>query len=103
MLHRLNLEAIPVSDEETLADRLQLVGMNSTRQLVIPVNVTIAEQSAILYGGIQYEMDSMAVAAANQDYGSKLLATRDGLTFSPSDSTNRVALELLKMDGKGSG
>ncbi|MBK8556509.1 MAG: CHAT domain-containing protein [Lewinellaceae bacterium] len=89
LLHRLNLEAIPVSDEETLADHYQMICMNSTRQLVIPVNVTIAGQSAILFGGIQYEMDSTAIAAANQDYGADLLATRGGLPFNYTDSTLR--------------
>ncbi|MBK8489837.1 MAG: CHAT domain-containing protein [Saprospirales bacterium] len=100
LLHRLNLEAIPVSDEETLADRYNMVGMNSTRQLVVPVNVAVAEQSAILFGGIQYEMDSTAIAAANKDYGTDLLATRGGLPFSYTDSTLRLAYRSFR-EGRG--
>ncbi len=89
LLHRLNLGAIPVSDEETLTDRYRLTGMTSTRQLVVKAEVKIVEQNACLFGGVQYEMDSMAIAAANQELEADLLATRGEVSFSYADSTLR--------------
>ena len=89
LLHRLNLGAIPIKEEETLADRYQLVSLTSTRQLVVPDQLKPADEDALLYGGIQYEMDSMAILAANQDLASDLVATRGEITFSYADTTNR--------------
>jgi CHAT domain-containing protein len=89
LLHRLNLGAIPISGEQTLADRYRLVGLGSTRQLVIPSEVKVASQDALVFGGVQYEMDSTAIAAANVDFGTDLFASRGGLSFSYADSTHR--------------
>ncbi|MBK9722528.1 MAG: tetratricopeptide repeat protein [Saprospiraceae bacterium] len=58
LLHRINLDAIPVSESETLADKYRLIELNSTRQLVIPDQVEIVNNDAVLYGGIQFEADT---------------------------------------------
>ncbi|MGB4968402.1 MAG: tetratricopeptide repeat protein, partial [Saprospiraceae bacterium] len=58
LLHRINLDAIPVSESETLADKYKLIELNSTRQLVIPDQVEIMNNDAVLYGGIQFEADT---------------------------------------------
>ena len=58
LLHRINLDAIPVSETETLADKYNLIELNSTRQLVIPTQIKIANNDAVLFGGIQFERDS---------------------------------------------
>ncbi|MBK9722527.1 MAG: CHAT domain-containing protein [Saprospiraceae bacterium] len=58
LLHRINLDAIPVSESETLADKYRLIELNSTRQLVIPDQVEIMNNDAVLYGGIQFEADT---------------------------------------------
>ena len=89
LLHRLNLGAIPLSDEETLSDRYKLIGMNSTRQLVVPTRVEADKQDAVLFGGIHYEMDSTALAKANNNYDTDHIATRGELSFRYSDSTLR--------------
>ncbi len=90
LLHRLNIGAIPISDEETLADRYRLVELGSTRQLVVPSEVKIANQDAMLFGGIQYEMDSTAISQANIDFTPETItASRGELSFSYSDSTLR--------------
>lgn len=85
LLHRINLGAIPVSETETLADRYRLVEMNSTRQLVIPDQVTIANKDASLYGGIFFEQDT---TIENND---RFIASRSSgeLSFSSVDSTLR--------------
>ncbi|MBK9722535.1 MAG: CHAT domain-containing protein [Saprospiraceae bacterium] len=85
LLHRINLDAIPISETETLADKYQLIELNSTRQLVIPTQVKIANNDAILFGGIQFEQDSIL------QINEPLLASRSRgeLTFKSMDSTLR--------------
>ena len=54
LLHRLNLGAIPIAEEENLASKYKLVQLNSTRQLVLPTQVEGENIEVMLYGGIQY-------------------------------------------------
>ena len=58
LLHRINLAAIPLSETETLADKYQLIELNSTRQLVIPTQIKNTKNNAVLFGGIQFEQDT---------------------------------------------
>lgn len=58
LLHRINLSAIPVSNEETLADRYQLIELNTSRQLINDQNFKIKDNFAVLYGGINFEKDT---------------------------------------------
>ena len=58
LIHRINLNAIPISDTGTLADKYELIELGSTRQLVIPIKAKIVNNDAILFGGILYEKDS---------------------------------------------
>ncbi|MBK6543751.1 MAG: CHAT domain-containing protein [Saprospiraceae bacterium] len=85
LLHRLNLDAIPVSETETLADRYNLIELNSTRQLVIPTQIKNVNNEAVLYGGIQFEQDSIV------QNNEPLIASRSRgeLSFSSVDSTLR--------------
>lgn len=59
LLHRINLSAIPVSNEETLADRYQLIELNSTRQLLNDQKFNVKDNIAVLYGGINFEKDTI--------------------------------------------
>jgi tetratricopeptide (TPR) repeat protein len=59
VLHRLNLGAIAVDDETILADKYNLVALNSTRQLVILSSVSTQENDALLVGGVNFELDSI--------------------------------------------
>ena len=85
LLHRINLDAIPISETETLADRYNLIEVNSTRQLVVPSKVKITNNDAVLFGGIQFEQDS---TLQNSE---PLLASRSRgeLSFQLVDSTLR--------------
>lgn len=85
LLHRINLDAIPISETETLADRYQLIELNSTRQLVIPTQLRNVNNDAALFGGIQFEQDS---TLQNSE---PLLASRSRgeLSFNSIDSTLR--------------
>lgn len=90
LLHRVNLAAIPISEDETLADRFNFVELGSTRQLVTPSILEKTNSEAVLFGGIQYEMDSTAIAAANFSFEKNDLASRgEAFDFSKTDSTAR--------------
>ncbi|MBK8451151.1 MAG: CHAT domain-containing protein [Saprospiraceae bacterium] len=85
LLHRINLDAIAISETETLADKYQLIELNSTRQMVIPTQIKNENNDAILYGGIQFEQDSTLL---NNE---PLIASRTigELSFHSVDSTLR--------------
>ncbi len=85
LLHRINLDAVPISETETLADKYQLIAVNSTRQLVIPDQVKIVNNNAVLYGGILYEQDSILETKEPLF----VTRTRGNVTFSSIDSTLR--------------
>ena len=98
LLHRLNLNAIKIIKKNTLGDKYHLVQLNSTRQLVkgsgrqtaspeLTSGVEDRRQDALLFGGIQYDMDTTAISSVN--YGYDKTATRGSLNFSHSDSTHR--------------
>ncbi len=103
LLHRLNLNAIPVptptlaqNKNQTLADRYQLIELGSTRQLVITapkttVDTTSAKNTiaAQLYGSIQYEMDSSSVKVAHVDLNKNTPTIPRGIDFGLIDSTLR--------------
>lgn len=82
MLHTLNLSAIQPVKRETLSDRYRMVALVSTRQLVVPTNVSPADSTAVVFGGIRYEMDSTKIAEANRDYSN----ASDSLAIHNSES-----------------
>jgi CHAT domain-containing protein/Tfp pilus assembly protein PilF len=55
ILHRLNPGAIALDDETILSDRYRLVALNSTRQLVTPVQQTVIGREAVLVGGVDFD------------------------------------------------
>ncbi|MBK9108780.1 MAG: CHAT domain-containing protein [Saprospiraceae bacterium] len=90
LLHRINLNAIPLigpngSGTETLSDRYLLIGLNSTRQLVIPSQIKNVNNDAVLYGGIQFEPDSTV------QFNEPLLVSRSSgeLSFNLVDTSLR--------------
>jgi tetratricopeptide (TPR) repeat protein len=58
LLHRINFDAIPINKKENIFDNYRLTRLGSSRSLVVPyhMNLTLAN-NAILYGGIEYELD----------------------------------------------
>ncbi len=61
LLHRLNLAAIPVNEDEILGDRYRLIELGSTRQLALPNIAPFANKDALFFGGIQYDVDGLAL------------------------------------------
>ncbi|MFN0212661.1 MAG: CHAT domain-containing protein [Saprospiraceae bacterium] len=91
LLHRLNLEAIRVSEKESLADRYHIVQLNNTRQLGDnQSSVAYVGNEAVLFGGIQFDMNESAISKANATLATRNAdGTRGELDFSQTDSTSR--------------
>ncbi len=67
LLYKLHISAIPYNKKETLADRYHLIQVNSTRQLVFPDTTVSTSNEALLFGGIYYDFDSLAIIQANNE------------------------------------
>ncbi|MBK7696338.1 MAG: CHAT domain-containing protein [Saprospiraceae bacterium] len=52
LLHRLNMDAVPVDQDLILSEKYQLIELNSTRQLVFPHINDVKNNLAVLYGGL---------------------------------------------------
>ena len=61
LLHKLNLNALPINDKSHLKDQFTLVQLNSTRYLIQSVEEEEIDQTACLFGGINYETDSTRI------------------------------------------
>ncbi|MBK9108724.1 MAG: CHAT domain-containing protein [Saprospiraceae bacterium] len=55
VLHRFNINAIPVNPIEILSDRYEMINVNSTRQLASTIQIYSPNKNALLLGGIDYE------------------------------------------------
>lgn len=67
ILHQINLGAVPVSAAAVLDDRFHLHRLVSTRQIISlkKTTDTPALPSALVFGGIRYDSDSLALVATN--------------------------------------
>ncbi len=61
------------------ADKHHLIPVASTRQLVTDHAEASLPTSAIIYGGVRYEMDSTAIVRANKDLSATTQDTTGGL------------------------
>lgn len=95
LLHRINLGAIAVSRTENWGERFHLVQLGSTRQLVVPQQIAEPKNTAVLFGGIRYDLDTTAIFSANASLGAVENLNRGDLNFSQSDSTLRGEGEWL--------
>ncbi len=90
LLHRINLGAIADEEGLLLAERFELVRLNSSRQLAIPNSPSSDRKDALLFGGIRYDMDSTALIRAIEALpGSETVASRGELRFENEDTTLR--------------
>jgi len=87
-LYRLNLGAIPTPDGKTIAEKYHLTIVGSTRQLVAEqAPAQIANNTAQLYGGIQY---GLVNTGASDDSSTDGAATPRSSSFAENDSTLRA-------------
>ena len=70
LLHRINLDALPMGAGSTVADRYNLIHVGSTRQLVLPDSGAPGSQDALLYGGLLYDADSVGIQS-NENLASR--------------------------------
>lgn len=90
LLHRINLAAIPVSEEMTMGEKYHLVMLNSTRQLASDLNLNInPENTAIIFGGVKYDADSTFLASIINRAPNSDLAQRGFNSFTATDPKQR--------------
>ncbi len=87
LLHRLNLAALPTSPKTVLSDRHEMVSLGSTRQLALDNQSIVSNEApaALIYGGIQFDMDSTTY----QERPASQTNSPRGLSFVQTDSTLR--------------
>ncbi len=84
LLYHISLQALPVNNTETLSDKYQLIQLNTTASIANQSeNFINASDKIYLYGGIQYDVDSVtlkkeAVAYSRND---------ENKSFFPNDLT----------------
>jgi CHAT domain-containing protein/Flp pilus assembly protein TadD len=78
LLHRINVGAIPIAEEQTLNDKYVLVELSSTRQLVQSSANHLANEDAMLMGGIQYDLDTNTMNGLGLPKAELKLAGRGG-------------------------
>ena len=86
LLHNISFAAIPYNDSLLLSDKYELVYMASTRNIVNKkLQKDISEFNVAIYGGLNYDTDTIAMLAAANNYNiDNLLASR---SITTSDST----------------
>ena len=90
LLHRINQNAIAIDDKTLLSDRYDLIQLGSTRQLVIDDRRKVPKVvNASIYGGINFDVDSMDIMPKVQYRDSNSFSLRSELSFSNTDSTLR--------------
>lgn len=76
-LYKIAFAAMPVNQEEVLSDKYQLIQLNSTAssgdKSVTPLTIS---DKIILYGGIQYDADSITIKKAALHYSTNDVAAR---------------------------
>jgi len=88
LLHRLNFGAIPAPDGRVMAETLQLVSLNSTRQLATrnrTASPNTDTHTALLYGGIVYD----AAVSATEANPNTAFNRQRGISWTNTDSTLR--------------
>lgn len=99
LLHRIHIAALPSGANEIIADRIDIVILGSARQLVREAGQREGNvNDAVIFGDIQYEMDSTAIAPGGQD---GLAGQTRGISFTDTDPNLRGgAWKFLKHSEK---
>jgi CHAT domain-containing protein len=106
LLHRINFDAIAINDQETIADSYHLIGLGSTRQLVQQIPFEIKNNDAVLFGGINFEEDTIGInknrmpTEINSDKKEHLLISNNDMKLTTWDflpGTEREVNSLQKI------
>ncbi len=91
LLHQINFEALPINEKKRLSDQYEVVHLSSTREIVLHKHEEHKE-SATLYGGIQYDVDTTDLWAESRLYEQTPLLASRGID---NDTTNRGSVKYL--------
>lgn len=87
LLHRINLSAISVDHSNTISDQYKLVQLNSTRDLAIDFPDQTNDNNAIIYGGIQYDIQSNQIDTKNNDPADVLNNMTSAISMNSKDNS----------------
>jgi len=91
LLHRLNLSAIGLNQRTNISDKYRLVALGSTRQLVVGSSKTESKNpTAVVYGGIRYDMDSTAIVRNNAELSLDSTASEGSGLFKYAERNQRT-------------
>lgn len=91
VLYQVAIESLPYDSISTMSDHFNMVRLSSTREIVLRNN-NEHKESAVLYGGIQYDVDTTELLVESRQYEhSPLLASR-GIE---NDTINRGSVKYL--------
>ena len=92
VLHRLNLGAIAVNDEQVLSDVYQLIEVSSTRRLVEGSKDPVRQDNAtgVVFGGLYFDPDTLAGQTPLSVSAEDLVASRGQVTADQAGSTRRT-------------
>ncbi len=91
ILHQLAIEALPYDENHSMADMFNLVRVSSTREIVTRHDHS-DNSTAVLYGGIQYDVTADTLLAQSQQYATMSLLASRGID---NDTTNRGTVDYL--------
>lgn len=75
--HQLSLESVAIAPDSILNDRYHFVRLSSTREICMRQAQRVTPTSAVLYGGLYYDMDLSVMDAESKKYDvSRLFALR---------------------------
>ncbi len=83
LLFQVSLESLPLNDGSLLGSHYNFVRLSSARELVKKKSMGNGSKAntAVLYGGLQYDLETTAMAEESKKYDvSNLLAMRGGIT-----------------------
>lgn len=86
LLHRINMHAIPISKDQVLDDKYQLIEITSSRKLITNNQNTYNSKNALLLGGIQFDADSSIISTESM----VVSRSRGEFTFNNIDSSLRM-------------
>ena len=76
-LYKVSFASLPVNSTQVLSDQYNLVQLNTTTSVITATNAVIANSDTlILYGGVQYDADSLSIRRAVLQYGGSDFAKR---------------------------
>lgn len=75
--HQLSLESVAITSDSILGDKYHFVRLSSTREICVRQSQQVTYTSAVLYGGLYYDVDLSLMDAESKKYDiSRLFALR---------------------------